>query len=210
MPDGIEPAIVAPDGRRARGDVTRSRVLEVALDTASRYGLNGVTIGPVADAAGVSKGHLALLFGNREQLQLATLEAAVALFGRHVMEPATHASTPAAALKLICLGWFDYVRKRILPAGCFVTAVTSEYRLTDGPVRDRLIELRETHRALLRQLIGDARAGRRALPAGKIEEALHDILAYRVAANIAFPLGEKSAFEHALSKTKRIVSELLD
>src|SRR5207253_3280260 len=110
IPAGAEPSDAVPDGRRARGDLTRSRVLEAALETASRYGLNGVTIGPVAGAAGVSKGHLALLFGNREQLQLATLEAAVALFGRHVMEPATRASTPAAALKQICLGWFDYVR----------------------------------------------------------------------------------------------------
>ena len=69
-----------------------------------RTGLNGVTIGPLADAAGVSKGHLALLFGNREQLRLANPEAAVALFGRHVREPAAQAPTPAAALKQICLG----------------------------------------------------------------------------------------------------------
>ena len=110
MPARAEPAAAVLDGRRARGDLTRSRVLEVALETASRYGLNGVTIGPVADAAGVSKGHLALLFGNREQLQLATLEAAVALFGQQVKEPATQASSPGAALKQICLGWFEYVR----------------------------------------------------------------------------------------------------
>ena len=91
-----------------------------------------------------------------------------------------------------------------------MTALTSEFRLAEGPVLDRLIELRETHRVQLRGLIGQARVGRRARPAIAIENALHDIFAYRAAANIAFPIGEKSAFEHAAAETKRILGELLD
>ena len=199
------------DGRRARGDHTRARIIDAALQIASIHGLDGVTIGPVAAAADVSKGHLALLVGSREQLQLATLEAAVALFRERVIFRAEAAATPAATLRQICLGWFDYVRDRVLPGGCLVTAVTSEFRSINGPVRDRVIELRTLERAFLRDLIARARSETklRALSPAQLDRTLFHLFAYRAAANVAFALDATDDFALAQKSTRELLSELL-
>ena len=201
----------AADGRRARGDLTRARIIDAALQIASIQGLDGVTIGPVADSAGVSKGHLALLFGNREQLQLATLEAAVSLFRERIISPAKTAPTLAAQLRHICLGWFDYVHDRVLRGGCLVTAVTSEFRTINGPVRDRVIELRELERTFLRDLVARARAesGLRALSAPQLDRALFHLFAYRAAANVAFALDATDDFALAQKSTRELLTQLL-
>lgn len=198
------------DGRHARGDATRARVLQAALGTASVQGLNGVTIGPLADAAGVSKGHLALLFGNREQLQLATLDAAAAVFREHVLAPAERASSAAEKLRRVCLGWFDYVQQRVLPGGCLFTAAASEFRTIDGAVRDRLIEHREGWKQRLRLLIRSALDANRTLPDVTIEDCVYQILAYQAAANVALLLGDTKAFHFARRSTVTLIASITD
>jgi AcrR family transcriptional regulator len=196
------------DGRRARGDRTRARILDAALRTASTVGLNSVTIGQLAEAARVSKGHLALLFGNREQLQLATLDAAIARFRARVLRGAGEEPSAFKRLERYCLGWFDYVADRVLPGGCFVTAVSSEFRGIHGAVRDRLIVFRREMQADLRA--GIIAAADEGGTAKRIDAAdlVHRILAFRAAANVASLLGDTAAFEHARESTRRILREI--
>jgi AcrR family transcriptional regulator len=200
------------DGRRARGDLTRARVLGAAVQAASVLGLNGLTIGQVAEAAGVSKGHLAILFGNRESLQLATLDAAVEIFQENVGRAAEAAKTPEEKLRLFCLGWFRYVKQRVLPGGCLVTAATSEFRTIDGAVRDKLLNLRERRAAYLRGLAESVIAAKRpkakADPRTEASDFVYRILAYEAAANVAWLLGDGAAFEHARRETERAVVEV--
>lgn len=197
------------DGRRVRGDLTRARVLQTAVRAASVQGLNGVTIGQLAEAAGVSKGHLAILFGNREKLQLATLDAAAALFRERVMKQVESASTPEEKLRRYCSGWFKYVKKAVLPGGCLITAAMSEFRTMSGPVRDRLIELRVGTRNYLETLLRtiDERRGRKRTQQ-EIDDFVNTVLAYRATANVAWFLRDRSAFAHAQSKTSEALEQL--
>lgn len=192
-----------------RGDLTRARVLQTAVKSASVQGLNGVTMGQLAEAAGVSKGHLAILFGNREKLQLATLEAAGALFRERVMKHVEAAATPEEKLRRYCAGWFDYVKKAVLPGGCLITAAMSEFRTVSGSVRDRLIELRAGTRDYLETLLRavDERRGRKRTRR-EIDDFVNTVLAYRATANVAWFLGDRSAFEHAQAKTSEALDQL--
>jgi AcrR family transcriptional regulator len=195
------------DGRRARGDVTRARILEAALQLASVQGLEGLTIGQVAAQAGVSKGHLAELLGDREALQCATIDAALDVYHGHVLSRVASGRTAADKLRIACLGWYDYVANRVLPGGCLVTAAYSEFRAMPGLIRDRLIRVRQEHQQFLLGLVHIALSDSRRSDV-EPEEVVHRILANEAIANVAFFLGEKRTFERARMSTDQLLRSI--
>ena len=70
-----------------KGEQTRAAILDEALKIASKLGLEGLTIGSLADATGMSKSGLFAHFGSREDLQLAVLDHAAQLYGEKVFVP---------------------------------------------------------------------------------------------------------------------------
>jgi AcrR family transcriptional regulator len=128
------------DGRRLRGDESRRGILAHAVDAASVDGLDGLTIGRLADAAGHSKSGVATLFGSKEQLQLAVVAAAREVFIDTVVAPAR--ATTERGLARVCLlltNWLDYSRDRVFRGGCFFAATSVEYDSKPGAVRDAII-----------------------------------------------------------------------
>lgn len=194
------------DRRRVRGDRTRARIVDEALQIASVEGIDGVTMGRVAEAAKVSKGHLALLFGNREGLQLAVLDAGEAAWNENVGQLIISTSDPVEQLRHFCFGWLDVVEHRTLPGGCLITAASSEFRAMPGGIHDRLSELRRQYRERLRRLVA-AVLGAKADPA-EVEAAVNDILAYQAFANVATFLDGESAFAHARRRTRTLIDSL--
>jgi AcrR family transcriptional regulator len=128
------------DGRRIRGDESRRVILAHAIDTASVDGLDGLTIGRLADAAGHSKSGVATLFGSKEQLQLATVAAAREVFVERVIAPARASSE--RGLERVCAlisSWFSYSDERVFRGGCFFAAASVELDAKPGPVRDAVV-----------------------------------------------------------------------
>ncbi|WP_214467989.1 TetR/AcrR family transcriptional regulator [Microbacterium flavescens] len=127
------------DGRRLRGDESRRVILAHAIDTASVDGLEGLTIGRLADAAGHSKSGVATLFGSKEQLQLATVAAAREVFIDTVVAPA-RANTDRGLARVCALleKWLDYSEDRVFSGGCFFAATSVEYDARPGVVRDAI------------------------------------------------------------------------
>ena len=82
----------------------------MAVQLASVVGLEGLTIGRLADRLGMSKSGLVGRFGSKEQLQLATLDQAADIFRRTVYEPASAAPPGLARLNAICDAWVAYLR----------------------------------------------------------------------------------------------------
>ncbi|RNB51355.1 TetR/AcrR family transcriptional regulator [Agromyces tardus] len=125
-----------PDGRRLRGDASRRIVLAQAVDLASIEGLDQLTIGRVAQAAELSKSNVATLFGSRERLQLATVEAARERFVETVIEPAR--SLPRGLGRALALidNWIAYSRDRVFPGGCFFADAAADFDAKPGEVRD--------------------------------------------------------------------------
>ena len=144
---------------RAPGDRSRARVLEQAAALATLEGLDGISIARLATATGMPKSSVYVLFGSKEQLQLATIDAARASFITHVVTPAI-TTRPAGKQRLLalCDGYLDYVEQRIFPGGCFFVTASAEVGGRSGPVRDRVAHYQRQWRDLLAQTTQDAQA----------------------------------------------------
>ena len=124
------------DGRRARGDASSSVILERATDLASVDGLDGLTIGRLATAAGSSKSSIATLFRSKEGLQLATVAAASEIFTERIIEPARAEPRGARRLAALLGNALAYSRDRVFSGGCFFAATAADVDSKPGPVSD--------------------------------------------------------------------------
>src|ERR687893_831733 len=86
--EGARAERAATRARRAHGERTRQAILEAAVHIASEEGLEGLTIGRLAAGLSMSKSGLFAHFGSKEELQLATVEAARDIFICEVIRPA--------------------------------------------------------------------------------------------------------------------------
>src|SRR4051794_10998751 len=117
-------------------DADRELTLQAAVDVASVVGLDGLTIGRLAEQLGMSKSGLAGRFGTKEQLQLATLDRAAEIFTHTVYEPATGEPAGRARLVAICDRWISYLGAPCFPGGCFLTTVSVEFDAREGAIHD--------------------------------------------------------------------------
>ena len=102
---------------RAPGERSRARIVEQAARLATIEGIEGLSIGQLADATGIAKSSVYALFGSKEELQLATVNAARDSFIAEVVTPALDATEPGRArLLALCDGFLSYVERRISPA----------------------------------------------------------------------------------------------
>jgi AcrR family transcriptional regulator len=108
--------------------------LDAAVEVASVVGLEGLTIGGLAEQLGMSKSGLVGRFGSKEELQLNALELAVDIFRRTVYEPAAAYPAGLARLNAICDAWIEYLGHPPFPGGCFLTTASVEFDARRGPV----------------------------------------------------------------------------
>jgi AcrR family transcriptional regulator len=125
--------------RRSDGERSRTAILSEAARLATVQGIDGLSIGRLADAVGMSKSGLFAHFHSKEQLQLATVETASSLFAEQVVEPAASAPNGFERLRRLVDGYLRYVEVDTFPGGCFFASVLAEVDMHPGPVRDRLV-----------------------------------------------------------------------
>ena len=123
----------------SKGAATRESILDHAYAIACSTGLEGLSIGVLAHAVGMSKSGVFAHFGSREDLQLAVLDDAGQRFVAHVFHPAMRQPRGLARLRTILEQWFDWVRHED-DGGCLFLAAVSEYDDRPGPQRDRLLQ----------------------------------------------------------------------
>lgn len=120
-----------------KGLNTRSQILEVALQVASREGLSGLTIGELAKSVGMSKSGLFAHFRGIDQLQLAVLQAAVARFIKTVMQPSFEKPRGEARLEALVKNWLQFIDgDRALPGGSVIISASVELDDRPGELRD--------------------------------------------------------------------------
>ena len=136
--------------RRAPGDRSRARIVEQAAQLATVEGLEGLSIGRLASATGIPKSSVYVLFGSKEELQLATIDAARTSFLDEVVLPVLGSRTPGLdQLRALCEGFLSYVERRVFPGGCFFVAASAELGARPGPVHDRVAGYQQQWRDLL-------------------------------------------------------------
>jgi len=144
-----------------KGAATRELILDRAYGIACRAGLEGLSIGGLATAVGMSKSGVFVHFGSREDLQLAVLDHAGERFLAHVLVPALHAPRGVARLRAVMERWFDWARHTD-DGGCIFLGAASEYDDRPGALRDRVIAQVERWRSEL------ARGARLAIDSGEL------------------------------------------
>jgi AcrR family transcriptional regulator len=124
--------------RRAAADVagSRAQTLDAAVALASVVGLEGLTIGRLAEELAMSKSGLVGRFGSKQVLQLAALEQAVEVFRETVYDRAADQPAGLQRLNAICDAWIDYLGSPPFPGGCFLTTASVEFDARPGPVND--------------------------------------------------------------------------
>ncbi len=188
----------AAKARREHGERTRRAILEAAVDIASAEGLEGLSIGRLAAELSMSKSGLFAHFGSKEELQLATVEAARAVFIREVVAPAFEAGKGLPRLWRLCEVWLEYVRGEVFRGGCFFAAAAAEFDGRPGPVRDRVAGIMKEWLAALRRSVAEARdAGQLGAEADPAQLAF-ELNALEMGANWAYQLhGDRQAFGRA-------------
>lgn len=142
--------------RRADGERTRRAILSAAASLATVDGLEGLSIGNLAAATGISKSGLYAHFGSKQELQLATVEAAERILTEEVVQPALAGRPGRGQLAAACEAFFSYVERRVFPGGCFFAATSLEMGARPGPVRQRLAAVQSDFTALLRSFAATA------------------------------------------------------
>jgi AcrR family transcriptional regulator len=145
--------------RRAPGERSRRLILQRAAQLATVEGLEGLSIGRLAQAAAMPKSSVYILFGSKEQLQLATVEAARTSFLREIVVPAL-ASTECGRDRLLalCEGYLSYVERRVFPGGCFFVAASAELGARSGALHDHVARYQQDWRDLLGHEAREAQA----------------------------------------------------
>jgi AcrR family transcriptional regulator len=171
----------------------------VAVDLASVEGLDGLTIGRLASALGMSKSGLFAHFGSKEELQLATIEAAAEIYLREVIEPAREAERGLPRLVALMDGKLDYLRREVFKGGCFFDAARNEYASREpGPVREAIMADFRTWRELVANRVRAAQAAGHLDPEADPEQVAFELDALGEAANVRFQLEhDEAAFDHA-------------
>ena len=165
------------DGRLARGERTRTAILDAAVALASEAGLDGLSLGQLADTLGVSKSGLFAHWKSKEQLQLAIIERAREQWTQQVVSPALRAPRGVRRLFAIHVSKLDFYAASVLPGGCFFATAQFEYSVRPGPVHDRIAEAFAAWMAFLERLAEEARA------AGELHADVHvPQLAYEIEA----------------------------
>ena len=104
----------------------------------SKAGLDGLTIGTLAEATGLSKSGLFAHFGSREDLLLAVLEHGQRQFTDVVLKPALAKPRGVPRLRAMFSHWLDWTESAELPGGCPMIGGAAEFDDKPGPVRDTL------------------------------------------------------------------------
>jgi AcrR family transcriptional regulator len=196
----------APPKRRRRSDGERSRnaILREAGQLATIEGINGLSISRLADAVGMSKSGLFAHFGSKEELQVATIEMARAVFAEEVIEPALAAPTGFERLRQLGESFLRYVDGGTYPGGCFFSSVAAEMAMRPGPVRDGAVEVLDEFSRQLETAVRDAQGEGAIDPSEDPEQLAFELGAYLFLANAQFAGSQGSA---PIGRARRALEE---
>jgi AcrR family transcriptional regulator len=186
--------------RIGKGAQTRAAILDRAVDLASAEGLDGLSIGRLATELRMSKSGLFAHFGSKQELQLATVEAAADRFRAVVVEPAMDAPDGGPRLRAMCERYFEHVD--LYSGGCFWAATSAEFDDRPGPVRDAIAAMLDAWNAELVRQAGIAGVE-------DPERFAFELQALMMGANARYRLsGDRRVFDYARRSIERLGAEL--
>ncbi|TCJ93628.1 TetR family transcriptional regulator [Nocardia alba] len=202
MTQSMEPS----DQRLAKGARARATIARRAAELASVEGLDGLSIGRLATDLGISKSGIATLFGTKEALQLAAVQAGRDIFIERVIAPGLRVPRGGTRVRAMIEGWFAHIENPPFPGGCFRVATLTEFSSKPGPVRDAVVADHDNWLSFLSDEVRKAQAE------GELADADPDLLVFELdaivsAANIACQTGDSARVEAARTIANRLLSD---
>jgi AcrR family transcriptional regulator len=190
-----------------KGQRTRNSILEVAAALATEEGLDPLSIGRLAESTGMSKSGLFAHFGSKEELQLATVDHAAALFVAEVIDPARSAPKGLARIWALCDHMIGYSERQVFPGGCFFAATSFEFNNRPGPVRDRIESMIRSWLSYLEHAVEQAQEAGELDPKVSAREIAFQLDAFAQASNAQYQLfRDPQVFDDA----RRAIQERLE
>jgi len=190
-----------------KGEQTRATILDAALAIASKLGLEGLTIGTLAEATGMSKSGLFAHFGSREDLQIAVLEHAAQRYGEKVFMPALKIDRGVPRLRALFEKWLDWSVASGLPGGCIMISAAAEYDDRPGPIRNAVIAYQHRGNAITEKAVRLAIEEGHLRPDTDPEQIAFETLGIILANhNHRRLLGDKEARRRALTAFEELVT----
>jgi AcrR family transcriptional regulator len=148
-----------------KGQQTKQAIIDAALGLAEQIGLEGLSIGALAEVTRMSKSGVFAHFGSREELQISVIREYYRRFSNEVFFPAMDAPRGLPRVRALFANWMKRVTIEI-QSGCIFISGAVEFDDRPGPVRDALASSVQTwlsafHRAVVQakqegQLVPDA------------------------------------------------------
>ena len=145
-------ARVAAPKSLLKGQQTRAAILDAALGLASHMGLEGLSIGALAEVMQMSKSGIFAHFGSREELQISVVREYHARFEDEVFFPAISEPRGLARLRSLFERWVRRVSVE-LDSGCIYISGAVEFDDRPGPVRDALASSVNTWLTAMRRAV---------------------------------------------------------
>ena len=196
-----------PRTPRSDGIRTRQAILDEAARLATVEGLEGLSLARLAGQVGMSKSGLFAHFGSKEELQIATVERATAIFDDDVVRPAANEADGLARLRGLLERFLRHVEVAVFPGGCFFASAVAELDTRSGPVRELVVRVAADWLDALEQAARDAQEegllDRRVDPA----QLAFELDAYAMLGNALFVA---SGSTEALDRARRAIADRLE
>jgi AcrR family transcriptional regulator len=191
--------------QRSKGQRTKASILYEAARLATVDGLDGLSIGGLATAIGMSKSGLYAHFGSKDDLQLATIASARETFIAEVFVPAVDAPQGIRRLHAACDAFLSHIERRVFPGGCFFAVAGADVGTRPGAVRDAVAAQQRDWLELLERL------ALKAIDMGELEPGIEpaqlafELNAVLVSASSTFVLqGDAAVIGRARAAVRRL------
>src|SRR4051812_42028089 len=189
-----------PAGRKPRADGVESRqaILRAAAHLATTRGLEGLSIGELAEHIGMSKSGLYAHFKSKEELELATVETAAEIYEREVLTPARDSPGGLARVRALSEAFLRHLERRVFPGGCFFATVANQLASRPGRPRDRVTDMLRLWQDQFVESLREAVAAGELPHDADVDQLVFEVTAMLVRANFTWiQTGDARALEQA-------------
>ena len=152
MTAAVRRRTAAPARAALKGQQTKAAIIDAALALASQVGLEGLSIGAIAEVMQMSKSGVFAHFGSREELQISVVREYHDRFEREVFYPALQEPRGLPRLRKLFDNWMRQTSAEI-DSGCIYISGAVEFDDRPGPVRDALVETVNTWQAAIHRAV---------------------------------------------------------
>jgi AcrR family transcriptional regulator len=152
----VETASATESRAMLKGQQTKAAIVDAAMGLATHLGLEGLSIGVVAEVTQMSKSGVFAHFGSREELQISVVREYFNQFEQEVFYPALAAPRGLPRVRVMFDNWMRLMVGEV-QAGCIFISGAAEFDDRPGPVRDALASSVKTWLTAVRRAIVQAR-----------------------------------------------------